>query len=207
METPIGFVPLRDAADIVGRKLRGDKWRPIAEANGETIISKLDPEIDLVIRTIAERCEAGDISTAYRSINGAESLDREVWQRPHWRSYFARGAIDLDLPLLDGDLRPNPNGYMARCTREIFVRRDELDRCMATLPKPGGKPPAAARASKRQIGAIVADYRNQLAAHIAPSIEDLEGFAKSAGLIGHRDELRAEYHRQFPHRRVGRPTK
>jgi hypothetical protein len=136
MEPPIGFITLRDAADAVGRRLHGNKWCPIAQTRSDTIICKLDPEIDRVIKTLAEQCETGGISAAYRSITGADGLDQAVWQMPHWRNYFATGTIDLDLPLLDNNLRPNPNGYTARCTREVFIRRADLDRWVATLPAP-----------------------------------------------------------------------
>jgi hypothetical protein len=56
-----------------------------------------------------------------------------VWRLPHWRSFFIRGMIDIDLPLLDARGRPDPSGFTARCAREIFVRRDSLDRFIKTL--------------------------------------------------------------------------
>lgn len=104
---PPGFVALGEAVEMVGRKVGAD----------------LD-----VYLMIAEACESGKVAAAYRSdIGGADDLDCSVWQLPHWRSFFETGTIDLDLPLLDGRRRPNPSGFTARCTREIFVRRDSLD--------------------------------------------------------------------------------
>ena len=259
-EAPIGFVSLCDAIDIVGAKVIGKQWRPMAEIVSEIIAAKqkekpridainaqvktraemhkrvqpeaqIDleaeaqtlnqiqvqaeaqyeaiqlPEIDRVIKLVAERCEAGEIAAAYRSIAGADSLDRAVWQTPHWRNYFATGTIDLDLPLLDDKLRPDPNGRTARCTREVFLRKDDLERFVTILPNPNAKQPTTARASKKQIVSIVTGYRQSLAINVTPSIAELERFAHVANFTGHRDDLRAEYHRQFPNQRVGRPMR
>jgi hypothetical protein len=145
MEAPVGFVGLRDAADMVGRKVSGASWRPIAEVDPNDIACKLNAVIEQVITLIAERCERGEIAAAYRSVaGGADSLDRTAWQAPHWRNYFATGTIDLDLPLIDEKGRPNPNGYTARCAREIFLRRDDLE---GSLDRQFGKPAPAPRKS------------------------------------------------------------
>ena len=84
-------------------------------------------------KAIAEACECGQLAAAYRSITGADDLDPKVWQSIGWRNYFATGTIDLDLPLLDEKLRPNKQGFTARCTREIFIRQDSLVQFMASL--------------------------------------------------------------------------
>jgi hypothetical protein len=128
VEAPIGFIHLQEAVRIVGQKMGGDA------------------DIE---RAIAEACEAGDIAAAYRSrTGGADELDRSVWRMPHWRNYFADGMIELILPLLDERDQPNVNGFTARCPREIFVRKDSLDRFIASIEpvsKPaahsGGRPP------------------------------------------------------------------
>ena len=114
MGPPIGFVRLHDAVDIVGRKPFG-WWRsinelcasPFGEGSGADVIALgLYPDVDYVVTMIAEACEAGEIAAAYRSVTGgADNLDRNVWQGPHWRNYFAAGEIDLDLPLLDDKRR------------------------------------------------------------------------------------------------------
>jgi hypothetical protein len=96
----------------------------------------LDADRNHVISLIAEQCEAGEIATGYRSLAGADDLDRGVWRLPCWRAYFETGTINLDLPLLDEKNRPNANGYTVRCTREIFVRRLDLERFVAALPGP-----------------------------------------------------------------------
>ena len=110
---PIGFVRLSDAVALVVSKLRAQ-----------------DPET-----LIAEACEDGRLRAAYRTITGAEELDQAVWRAPHWRNYFDRGTIVLELPLLDGQLRPNKDGFTARCEREIFVRRDSLNSFVDKLEK------------------------------------------------------------------------
>jgi hypothetical protein len=136
MEPPIGFVPLCTAADLVGHRVVGAKWSPLGTISSETIAGRLDPQIDSVLRQLAEQCEAGKITSAYRSITGAENLDCSVWHSPAWRNYFAMGAIDLDLPLLDQHGRPNPDGFTARCRRDVFLRRDHLEHFLSTLPRP-----------------------------------------------------------------------
>jgi hypothetical protein len=131
MEAPIGFVPLRGAVDAVGRKLLGDKWHPINQVDSEVIACKLDPQIEGVIKLIAEKCEAGEIAATYPiRRGGADALDCGVWRAPHWRNYFAEGTIDLELPLLDANDRPSSEGFTVKCTREIFVRRQDLDRLL-----------------------------------------------------------------------------
>lgn len=201
MEPPIGYVRLRDAIYAVGDKIFGSNW-----CVGVSAAERLfDPKPERVIRLIAEWCEAGEIAAVYRSITGVDDLDRSVWRRPHWRHYFADGTIDLDLPLVDENLRPNLDGYAARCTREVYLRRDDLDRLIAHLPQPKAEHTAAA--SKKQISAIVTNYRRSLPPNGKPSIAACEQYARDSGLSGHRDELREEYHRQFPNQRVGRPTK
>jgi hypothetical protein len=130
MEVPIGFITLYEAVDTVGRALFGASWLYAIPLNPKADNHDAHERITTVI---AEGCEAGKISAAYRSIMGADELDRHVWQMPHWRNYFVTGTIDLELPLLVAIGRPDPSGHTARCTREIFVRRDSLDRFIKTL--------------------------------------------------------------------------
>lgn len=124
METPIGFVTLYEAVDTVGRAVLGTNWHH-------------PPRRDVhqrVITMIAEGCEAGEIAAGYRAWScGVDDLDRSAWRMPHWRNYFAKGMIELDLPLVDERGRPNSHGHTSRCTCEIFVRRNSLERFIATL--------------------------------------------------------------------------
>jgi hypothetical protein len=201
MEPPIGYVRLRDAIYAVGDKMFGSGW-----CVGESAAERLfDPKPERVIRLIAEWCEAGEIAAVYRSITGVDDLDRSVWRRPHWRHYFADGTIDLDLPLVDENLRPNPDGYTARCARAIYLRRDDLDRLIATLSKPSAKP--LTRASKVQIRSLMAEFRRTLPAGTNPSMAAAVQFAKDSGVTGHREEVREEYRRLFDSPRVGRRSK
>lgn len=101
-----------------------------------------------VITVIAEGCEGGRIAAAYRTITGVHELDLGVWRSPSWRRYFERGEIDLDLPLLDENWRPHKSGFTARCPCEIFVRRDSLDRLIASI-EPASKPPVPRRRGGR----------------------------------------------------------
>jgi len=112
LDPPIGFVSLRDALDIVARKI-GDA--------------------DRAMMMIAELCAAGEIAATYRSwTGGADDLPRDKWLSPYWRSYFDAGTIELDLPLVDDRGQAHPQGITARCIREIFIKRQDLDR--TTLP-------------------------------------------------------------------------
>jgi hypothetical protein len=137
VEKPIGFVPLREAVDRVGK-----------------VVGPNEAE-----RTIAEACEAGRIAAAYRSLDGVDDLDRSVWRMPHWRNYFATGKIDLDLPAFDLSCRPHPHDT-ARCPREVFVREDSLAQFIAELA------PAAPAARERRTGGAPAKYDyDQIRAH------------------------------------------
>lgn len=136
MRPPIGYVALAEAIDLIGDVVAGSDWRQLPDkTNAEERFNTIwtDPNVDRVITMIAEACEDGRIEAAYRSILGADNLDSKVWRMPHWRNFFASGTIDLDLPLLDDNLVPVPDGRTARCTREIFVRRDSLERFMSPL--------------------------------------------------------------------------
>jgi hypothetical protein len=109
LPTP-GFVSLGEAVEIVARKASGD--------------------IEFLI---AKGCEAGRILASYREARGLLDLNRTVWQELHWRTYFDGGTIEFDLPLIDEKRQPLPDGRTARCTCEIFIRRDSLDRFIAEL--------------------------------------------------------------------------
>ena len=95
-----------------------------------------DRKTERAITMIAKWCESGDVAAVYRSIGGADPLDRSLWRRPNFRSYFIDGTIDLDLPLVDEKLRPSRGGYMERCTREIFVNEQDVERRVETLQSP-----------------------------------------------------------------------
>jgi len=115
MKPPNGFVTLCEAVGVAGRAMLGTSWYHPPCRDDHERITKL----------IAEGCEARRLAAAYRNHRGgANPLDPAVWQSPSWRNYFDTGTIDLDLPLLDGRGRPNRDGLTARCTREIFVRRE-----------------------------------------------------------------------------------
>ena len=69
------------------------------------------------------------------------------------------------------------------------------------------KPEATNLASAEKIKEIVTRYQEQLGED-RPSKDRLDLFARDKyGLIGHRDELRAEYDRRWPNQRGGRTRK
>src|SRR5260370_12496408 len=98
------------------------------------LLTSARTERDDAMKMLAEACEAGKVVAVYRTITGADELDRSVWRSPAWRNYFDCGEIEMILPLLDNNRRPNLNGYTARCLREIFIRRDSLSALLAEIP-------------------------------------------------------------------------
>jgi hypothetical protein len=131
MKAPIGFITLCEAVDAVGLAVLGTSWQYAIPFNLDA--DQDDGAHERVITMIAEGCESGHIAVAYRTITGADQLDPAVWRSPSWRNYFDTGTIEVVLPLLDDEGRPNKSGYTARCPREIFVRRNSLDRFIEAL--------------------------------------------------------------------------
>jgi hypothetical protein len=103
------------------------------------------------------------------------------------------------------DLRP---GSLSLFSKDDLI--DWLDRYLPQAPvqaQAGGKKESGALASKKQIRAIVTNYAKSLNG-ATPSIPRLEKFARATvGMKGHRDELRAEYNKQFANPPVGRRPK
>jgi hypothetical protein len=90
MDAPIGFIPLREAARIVGQKMGGDA------------------DIE---RAIAERCEAGEIATTRPPTGKGDTLkdraqqmsiylERPVYEKVREIGYFER--IKLHALILEG---------------------------------------------------------------------------------------------------------
>lgn len=89
----------------------------------------------------------------------------------------------------------------------IAMRVQQPEPTAPQVSKPGAKPSPTGRANTKKIRETVTRYREQLGEG-RPSIAGLLQFAHDVcGLVGHRDELIAEYHQQFPDRKVGRPRK
>jgi len=149
----------------------------------------------------------GKITAVYRSVTGgADDLDCGVWRLPCWRDYFATGTIDLQLPLLDDRGRPDKD-ITTRCTREIFLKRQDVQRFVKKL-RVAKKPTSRSIAGKKRITEIVRRYRASLPTEAIPSQPGLEAFAsEEANLIGHRAELRRELQNQAGFRGRGRPSK
>ena len=129
---PIGYVHLYQAVDAVGRRVRGPDWLPICCQDWLRYLTYANL-VDDIIRTVAEACEAGKLAAAFQhEFKGADILDRDVWQKPHWRNFFASGTTIVDRPRLV-NFEPDPSGTTTPCERKIFVRRDSLDRFMLEL--------------------------------------------------------------------------
>ncbi|WP_407160156.1 hypothetical protein [Bradyrhizobium sp. STM 3557] len=187
MKPPIGFVSLAEAVD--------------AFASRNPSMPREDIEI-----AIAEACEGGRLAAAYRSILGADELENKVWRSPAWRNYFATGTIDLDLPLLDERDQPSKEGFTARCTREIFIRRDSL---MSLLAEQGPLPhdekglrPATEKSIREEIRSVYLDPQfdrpnvNELAKVVRPRLnaKGYETSDRQIRKIGESEEF-ASYRR------------
>jgi hypothetical protein len=166
MKPPIGFLHLQDAAAMLGQKTSKSNWHTLAECEVALLIRLMivdpaaaelvaheDPDIDGVLTMLAECCESGEIAAAYRSDSGGtDDLDCSFWRLPHWRNYFISGTIDLELPRYT-EYCPGIvdfKGY-ERCTREIFLRRKDVERFIATL-KPADSEPVEAPAPVKSEG-------------------------------------------------------
>jgi hypothetical protein len=108
----------------------------------------------------------------------------------HWRNYFAAGTIDLvDLPLLDEKGRPVMDGRtVPRCTREIFLQQDSLDRFIAKL-----QPPTVAASRYPGDKALIEEGRQMLACGMTKrkAAEKLAFRAEGAGTFESKvDRLR-----------------
>jgi hypothetical protein len=155
MNVPLGFVALREAADMVGQKVNGADWRGLDEVEKADVW--LDPQIGAVITMLAEACERGEIAATYEAPGPPEPLPRREWQSPYWRSFFTTGRVTLDLPLLGINGQPAGRGT-ARCPRNVFVRRDDLECFVGKLaafghpetqpPEPSELPSAAGEDSR-----------------------------------------------------------
>jgi hypothetical protein len=118
----------------LARELLAARERLASNHRFMIICNRADQAIEHVISLLAERCAAGDIAAWHRSIVGVDTLDCNKWCSSNWRSYFIDGEIELDLPLLGDGLHPVVDGRTARCRREIFVRRRDLDGVQGRTP-------------------------------------------------------------------------
>jgi hypothetical protein len=146
---------------MVGQKISRSNWHTLAECKAALLVLLMivdpaaaelvaheDPDIDRVLTMLAECCEAGEIATAYRSdTGGADDLDRSYWRLPDWRNYFITGMVDVDLPRTTNSPPPGWGNYAAgtfvvyeRCTREIYARRRDVERFVATLKSADSEP-------------------------------------------------------------------
>jgi hypothetical protein len=202
MEPPIGWVPLRHAADLLGRTLHGLDWCSLEAVDAQRIALGLDYQINQVITSLAEQCEAGEIASGYRNTSGAvDILDCDVWRRPCWRDYFATGTVELDLPLQDDDRRPDPYGRTARCTREVFVKQQALSRFLRTKKKDT----SASHPQPGSITAFLTSYCERVGAR--PTLRGFQQFAKDNKFGASRDAIRAAWRERYPEQRLGRPPK
>lgn len=137
----IGYVHVYEAVDQAGRALYGAGWASTQDQDElkKRVYSKC-VVVESVITKLAEACEAGDLASACKESSAyIHHLGPEIWRAPHWRSYFATGTIDTDLPRLRDGKR---TGETVRCERvPIYVRKDSL----AEFIKSHEPTPAAAR--------------------------------------------------------------
>jgi len=125
--TPLGFVRLRRAANLVGAALYGSNWRPVHEVPAPllvlwplvewdapfTLIGGLDPadellpEVERVFELIAKRAASGKLACVRFTYTGdVEGVDPAKWRSLGWRNFF------------DFDLRKGDRGF-GRITLEV----------------------------------------------------------------------------------------
>jgi len=129
---------------------------------------------------------------------------------------LVRVGARVGAPILEAVLSSyNPDDLPGRSYLEFFepdvehmiAMRVQQPEPAAPQTEPKAKPSLTGRASTKKIKETVTRYRERLGEQ-GPSIAGLERFAcDECGLVGHRDELRAEYDRHFPGQKVGRPRK
>lgn len=145
MEAPIGYVTLRQAADVLGRAVIGIMWQPLDKLPPD-VIAQARPEVERVIRMLAEQCHAGAIEAAYRTVKG--TLDRlpvDRWVLPHWHNFFADNQAPVDLHLVNPHTLEEKDEYPIQCQRAVYINKADLDRFVATLKvakknNKGGRP-------------------------------------------------------------------
>jgi hypothetical protein len=219
MEPPIGFIRLRDAADIVGDKLYASDWQPLAEmamaAMSEmniplvapgVIAHGVDPDIDHVIILIAEKCRTGAITAAYRTLRGADDLELSVWRAPDWRNYFATGEIWRVLPLLEPGQQPDANGFTTRWPREIFLDRAAFDDFVKKQAPAAPRNPTP-RASEARINRALNAYETSRGSTHRSENDFLRFARETANLTVPRRKLQTKYQQRFGKRRRGRIEK
>jgi hypothetical protein len=190
--------------------------------------TEIDPEVQHIIGTVAEACEGGRIASAYRSdTGGAKRLKRSEWRQPHVRNFFDAGipvlrpvldekgrpvfrpVLDANRhPVFDKEGRPVLEKEKIRCTREVFVRQQDLTRFVKTLRPVAKKRPVKSRVSDSDLKKIVRDYDSSRPAGTNPSMPAAEAFARDkANLVGHRTRFREIYNEYYGITRRGRPSK
>ena len=129
--TPLGFVRLRRAANLVGAALYGSNWRPVHEVPAPllvlwplvewdapfTLIGGLDPadellpEVERVFELIAKRAASGKLACVRFTYTGdVEGVHPAKWRSLGWRNFFDFdlrkgdrdfGRIALEVPVFD----------------------------------------------------------------------------------------------------------
>jgi hypothetical protein len=183
--------PLMDAARLLEQT--GERWLLFSEA--VALLREREPTMSIG----QAQAIIDDFRAAYFA--GGGPFARQSGKFPPVRWYFVR-AIGLF------QQKPHRDNTLVNEPDLIYWH----DRNRTVPPVAADKEPApvrtpAPRTSKTQISKIVADYRLSLSSGAKPSITAFEQYARDNGVTGHREQLRAEYHRQFPNQRVGRPSK
>ena len=181
--------PLMDAARLLEQT--GERWLLFSEA--VALLREREPTMSIG--------QAQAIIDEFRAayFAGGGPFARQSGKFPPVRWYFVPGI---------GLFNEKPHRGNTFVSEADLIYWQDNNR---SPPSPAPSPPRArrpaARTSKTQISKIVAEYRLSLSPGAKPSITVFEQYARDNGVTGHRDELRAEYHRQFPNQRVGRPCK
>jgi hypothetical protein len=182
------FDPVIDAARLLEQT--GERWLSFSEA--VALLREREP-----ISIGQAQAIIDDLWVAYFA--GGGLFPRQSGKSAPVRWYFVRGIGLL------GEKPHRENTFVSEA--DLIYWHDRNTSTPKSAPAAAAARTPAPRASKPQISKIVAEYRLSLSSGAKPSITVFEQYARDNGVTGHRDELRAEYHRQFPNQRVGRPSK
>jgi hypothetical protein len=177
--------PLMDAARLLEQT--GERWLSFSEAvallreRGPMSIGQAQAIID-------------DFRVAYFA--GGGPFARQSGKSAPVRWYFVRGIGLL------GEKPHRENTFLSDADLIYWLDQNWPAPKSAPSPRPARTP--APRASRAQIRKIVAEYKRT---DPNGTMDGAVQFAQTNGVTGHREEVRAEYRKQFGHPRVGRRSK
>ena len=176
--------PLMDAARLLEQT--GERWLLFSEA--VALLREREPTMSIG--------QAQAIIDEFRAayFAGGGPFARQSGKFPPVRWYFVRGV---------GLFQQKPHRDNTFVSEADLIYWQDTNRSPAPSPASLPRTPAP-RTSRAQIRKIVAEYKRT---DPNGTMDGAVQFAQTNGVTGHREEVRAEYRKQFGHPRVGRRSK